>query len=177
METTESLLAQVRRFENFCVEKRALAGGIEVALAKRDGGAVTDVAVAERELERTRQECEEMSEHMTRARHGDSNATQEHLTPTPHVFTTVSSPAQRSGASHTRIPNDQHIADVTQALLNTPIQNNQIPPVNQGPPTPSGFRRGHSFDSSPKQRSSPDAQADSQRDTHPNQRVEDDFKR
>jgi hypothetical protein len=171
METTESLSVQVQQFENFCVEKRALEGGIEVALAKRDASAAMDVTVAERELESIQQECEEISERVTRARHGDFNVIQKHLPPSPNVFTTSSAPAQ----PHTRILNDQHLADATEAPLNTPIPNKHIPPANQGPPTPSGFRRSHSFDTALKQPSSPEAQADSQKDTHTNQRVEDDL--
>jgi hypothetical protein len=134
-----------------------------------------DVTEAEWELESTRQECEEILARVSRARHGDFNATLEHPLPTPHVFTTIPSPAQRSDTSHTRILNDQPIADAARAPLNTPITNKHIPPANQGPPTLSGFRRSRSLDSALKQRSPPMAQADSQRDTHPDQGVEDDL--
>ena len=107
MEATESISDQVERFEDFCVQKRALEGGIEVVLTKRDAKAVREVATAELELKTTKGECERIAARVTRARQGDFETTQGHRMPTKCVFTTSSAPAQPNSASPTTVPSDQ----------------------------------------------------------------------
>lgn len=110
MEGTESISDQVGRFEDICIQKRALEGGIEVVLAKRDAKAVIEVATAEQELESTKGECGRITARVTRARQGDFETTQGHQMPTQYVFTTFPAPAQPNGASATTIPGDQRKA-------------------------------------------------------------------
>lgn len=92
----DTISNQVERYENFCITKYALERNIEVVFAKRDAKAVMDIALAERELESTRRECEGLSARVTRACHGDFETTQEHRIPTQYVFAVFPAPVQPS---------------------------------------------------------------------------------
>lgn len=50
MEGDESIVAQVERFEDYCLRKRSLEGDIELVLARRDDTVVEAVELAEYEL-------------------------------------------------------------------------------------------------------------------------------
>ena len=97
MGAKETISNQVEQYENFCIMKHTLERDIEVVFAKRDAKAVMNIALAERELENTRRECEALSGRVTRARHGDSETTQEHRIPTQYVFTASPAPVQPCG--------------------------------------------------------------------------------
>jgi len=71
MESMESIVAQVERFEDYCLRKRCLEGDIESVLARRDENAVEAVEHAESELENTKRECAEIGARVERARQGD----------------------------------------------------------------------------------------------------------
>jgi hypothetical protein len=96
MEAREAISDKVERFENFCIKKHALERDIEVVFAKRDARAVMDIAVAERELESTKRECEGLSVRVTKARHGDFDMTQGHRLPSQYVSTASTAPVQLS---------------------------------------------------------------------------------
>ena len=70
MESEESIVAQVERFENYCLKKRRLEGDIESVLVRMDEDAVEAVEHAERELETTKRECVETEARVQRARRG-----------------------------------------------------------------------------------------------------------
>ena len=70
MESGESIVAQVERFENYCLKKRRLEGDIESVLVRMDESAVEAVEHAERELETTKRECAETEARVERARRG-----------------------------------------------------------------------------------------------------------
>ena len=63
-------MAQVERFENYCLEKRRLEGDIESVLVRMDESAVEAVEHAQRELENTKRECAETEARIERARRG-----------------------------------------------------------------------------------------------------------
>jgi len=71
MESSESIVTQVERFEDYCLKKRRLEGDIESALASIDKDAVEAVEHAECELENTKRECAEIEVRVERARRGD----------------------------------------------------------------------------------------------------------
>ena len=71
MESSESIVTQVERFEDYCLKKRRLEGDIESALASIDKDAVEAVEHAECELENTKRECAEIEALVERARRGD----------------------------------------------------------------------------------------------------------
>jgi len=71
MESRERIVAQVERFEDYCLKKRRLEGDIESALASIDKDAVEVVEHAECELENTKRECAEIEARVERARQGD----------------------------------------------------------------------------------------------------------
>ena len=71
MESRESILAQVERFENYCLKKRNLEGDIESTLTRIDKKAVGVVERAEYELEKTKGECAELEARFEKARRGD----------------------------------------------------------------------------------------------------------
>ena len=71
MESKESILAQVERFEDYCLRKRNLEGDIESTLIRIDEKAVGVVERAEYELERTKRECAELETRFEKARRGD----------------------------------------------------------------------------------------------------------
>jgi hypothetical protein len=141
-----------------------LVGGTGVVLAKRYATAVTDAVVAERELEDTKRECEEMLVRVTRARQGGFETTQGHLVPARYGLTTPLTPARPSAGRRESVPNEQRIAGATKTPLNRPTAKHKDHLASQGPPTPS--------DPPPKERSPPHAQADSQKDTGNDQSVE-----
>ena len=68
MEAEESIVAQVERFEGYCLRVRSLEGDIEFALTKRDDAAVQSVEIAERELENVKRERTEIEARVERAR-------------------------------------------------------------------------------------------------------------
>jgi len=76
MDASESLLARVERFEDYCSQKRGLEGDIEYALARRDEKAVEDVEIAERELESTKRECAAIDARIEKARRWESSSTE-----------------------------------------------------------------------------------------------------
>jgi hypothetical protein len=96
METREPISDKVERFEIFCIKKHALERDFEVVFAKRDARAVMDIALAERELENTKRECEGLSVRVTRARHGDFDTIQGHRIPSQYVSTASTAPVQLS---------------------------------------------------------------------------------
>jgi hypothetical protein len=67
----ESTVAQVERFENYCLRKRSLEGDIELVLARRDDVAVEAVELAENELKGTKRECAAIEARVERARRLD----------------------------------------------------------------------------------------------------------
>ena len=71
MESKESILAQVERFEDYCLSKRSLEGDIESTLTRIDEKAVGVVEHAEYELEKTKGECAELEARFEKARRGD----------------------------------------------------------------------------------------------------------
>jgi len=71
MESRESIVTQVERFEDYCLKKRRLEGDIESVLARMDKDAVEAVEHAECELENTKRECAEIEARVERARQGD----------------------------------------------------------------------------------------------------------
>ena len=71
MESKESILAQVERFEAYCLRKRNLEGDIESTLIRTDEKAVGVVERAEFELEKTKGECAELEARFEKARRGD----------------------------------------------------------------------------------------------------------
>jgi hypothetical protein len=81
-EITESIAAQVERFEDYCFRVRSLEGNIELVLARREHAAVEAVQLAEHEMEDAEQECAEIGARVERARQGDfEKAERSHLTP------------------------------------------------------------------------------------------------
>jgi len=68
-------VAQVERFEHYCLKKRHLEGDIESVLARMDQNAVEAVEHAEYELEKTRLGCAEIEARVERARRGDFDIT------------------------------------------------------------------------------------------------------
>ena len=175
MEAEETIPDQVERFENFCIKKNALERNFEVVFAKRDAKAVMDIALAERELESTTQECECLSARVTRARWGDFETTHEHRIPMQYVFRAFPVPVKLSGARRISFPNDQRITGITQAPLNIPTGNKQNGPTSHGVPTSPEFLLGQSSKTVLKERVPLEAQADSQSDTNYDQRTEDDL--
>ena len=97
MGAKDTIFNQVERYENFCITKHALERDIEVVFAKRDAKAVMDIALAERELESTKRECDGLSARVTRACHGDFEKPQKHRIPTQYVFPAFLAPVQPSG--------------------------------------------------------------------------------
>ena len=71
MESGESIVEQIERFENYCIKKRRLEGDIESVLVRMDEDAVEAVECAECELENTKRECALMEARVERARRGD----------------------------------------------------------------------------------------------------------
>ena len=71
MEITECIVAQVERFERYCLKKRHLEGDIESVLARMDKDVVEVVERAECELENTKLECAEIEARIERACRGD----------------------------------------------------------------------------------------------------------
>ena len=65
------MLAQVERFEDYCLKKRRLEGDVESVLTKIDEKAMGAVGHAECELENTKRECAEIEARVERARRGD----------------------------------------------------------------------------------------------------------
>ena len=76
MESRESIVEQVERFENYCLKKRRLEGDIESVLVRMDEKAVEAVEYAECELENTKRECALMEARVERARRGDFDKTE-----------------------------------------------------------------------------------------------------
>ena len=98
MEAKDSAFSnQVKRYENFCIMKHTLERDIEVVFAKRDAKAVMDIALAERELENTKRECENLSARVTRACHETFETTKENRIPTQYVFAAFPASVQLSG--------------------------------------------------------------------------------
>ena len=60
MEGEVSTVAQVERFEDYCLRKKGLEVDIEAALGRRDEKAVETIELAELELENTKRECADM---------------------------------------------------------------------------------------------------------------------
>ena len=79
MESRESIVAQVERFEDFCLKKRRLEGDIESVLTRMDKDAVEVVEHAECELENTKRECAEIEARIERARRGDFDRAEKFL--------------------------------------------------------------------------------------------------
>lgn len=71
MESIESVVAQVERFEGYCLKKRRLEGNIESVLVRIDKDATEAVEHAECELGNTKRECAEIEARVERARRGD----------------------------------------------------------------------------------------------------------
>ena len=71
MESRESIVAQVERFEDYCLKKRRLEGDIESVLTRMDKDAMEAVEHAECELENAKRECAEIEARVERARRGD----------------------------------------------------------------------------------------------------------
>ena len=64
-------MAQVERFEGYCLKKRRLEGNIESVMVRMDNDATEAVEHAEYELANTKRECAEIEARVERARRGD----------------------------------------------------------------------------------------------------------
>jgi len=77
MDTNESILARIERFEDSCIQKRGLEREIEYALERRDDWAMESVEIAERELDSAKRECTDIESRIEKAHRGDFSSTEE----------------------------------------------------------------------------------------------------
>ena len=122
MEIKESILAQVERFEGYCLRKRSLEGDIESTLTRIDEKAVGVVERAEYELEKTKGECAELDARFEKARRGDyEKAEPFHIPLESGVHTSLD--VRKDGGAP-----EAHSAALANSAPNEPIQPEAVIP-------------------------------------------------
>ena len=122
MERKESILAQVERFEDYCLRKRSLEGDIESTLARIDERAVGVVERAEFELEKTKGECAEVEARFEKARRGDFEKAEPFRIPLESGIHTSLDVRKDGGAP------EAHSAALANSAPNGPIQPEAVIP-------------------------------------------------
>jgi len=106
MEGEETIVAQVERFEDYCLRERSLEGDIELALTRRDDTAVEAVELAERELKNATRECTEIKARVERARQLEFDGKRKSRLPLDSRFQVSSNGMKERRALYTTMDSD-----------------------------------------------------------------------